>query len=128
MTLLNDTTSIRSLLATRRSASAKAMGEPGPTPEQLKEILTAAVRVPTTVSSRPGASSCSKARREASSASVSWRAGKLHPEHGQEMLDFAARMFLRAPVVVAVVSTARQHPKIPVWEQTLSSAAVCQKS
>ena len=32
---------------------------------------------------------------------------------------------MRAPVVVVVVSTAAAHFKIPVWEQQLSSAAVC---
>ena len=31
----------------------------------------------------------------------------------------------RAPVVVAVVSRARPHVKIPEWEQTMSVAAVC---
>ena len=33
--------------------------------------------------------------------------------------------FLRAPVVVAVVSRAAPHPKIPEWEQMLSAGAVC---
>jgi len=46
MSPLNDLSSIRTFLASRRSASPKAMGEPGPTPEQLSEILNAAVRVP----------------------------------------------------------------------------------
>jgi nitroreductase len=35
-------------------------------------------------------------------------------------------MLLRAPTVIAVVSTAADHPKIPVWEQVLSAGAVCQ--
>ena len=35
-----------------------------------------------------------------------------------------ARM-TRAPVVIAVVSTAGDHPKIPEWEQILSAGAVC---
>src|SRR5947207_7431654 len=127
MTVLNDTTSIRSLLATRRSASPKAMGEPGPSPERLKEILTAAVRVPDHGKLTPWRFILfeGKARGEfGERLKARWH--ELHPEHGPEMLDFAARMFQRAPVVVAVVSTAQTHPKIPVWEQTLSSAAVCQ--
>ena len=36
---LNDLSDTLSLLATRRSASAKAMREPGPSPEQLQQIL-----------------------------------------------------------------------------------------
>ncbi len=34
-------------------------------------------------------------------------------------------MFMRAPTVVAVVSKAAEHPKIPIWEQQLSAGAVC---
>lgn len=33
--------------------------------------------------------------------------------------------FTHAPVVVAVVSRAAPHPKIPEWEQVLSAGAVC---
>jgi nitroreductase len=127
MTVLNDTTSIRNLLATRRSASPKAMGEPGPSPEQLEEILTAAVRVPDHGKLTPWRFILFEgAARGQFGERLRARWHELHPEHGPEMLDFAARMFLRAPAVVAVVSTAQEHPKIPVWEQTLSSAAVCQ--
>ena len=34
--------------------------------------------------------------------------------------------FLRAPVVIGVISSARELHKIPVWEQELSAGAVCQ--
>ncbi|HWB97666.1 MAG TPA: nitroreductase, partial [Bryobacteraceae bacterium] len=34
--------------------------------------------------------------------------------------------FLRAPVVIGVISAAREMHKIPVWEQELSAGAVCQ--
>ena len=46
MTKLNDTSSILNLLHSRKSASAKAMTGPGPTPAQLAEILDCAVRAP----------------------------------------------------------------------------------
>ena len=52
-----------------------------------------------------------------------WQA--LHPEHGADSLAFVRGLFLRAPTVLAVVSTAAEHPKIPVWEQQLSAGAVC---
>ena len=44
--MLNDTSSVLNLLRTRKSASAKAMTEPGPSPAQIAEILNLAVRVP----------------------------------------------------------------------------------
>jgi nitroreductase len=34
--------------------------------------------------------------------------------------------FLRAPVIVAVISRVREGIPIPVWEQELSAGAVCQ--
>ncbi len=34
--------------------------------------------------------------------------------------------FLRAPLVIGVISAAREQHKIPVWEQELSAGAVCQ--
>ena len=47
---LNDRSSVLSFLKTRKSASVKAMAEPGPSPAEIKEILEIAVRVPL----RPG--------------------------------------------------------------------------
>jgi nitroreductase len=48
-----------------------------------------------------------------------------HAEADALRLD-AERMRLSfAPLVVAVVSRAAPHPKIPEWEQVLSAGAVC---
>ena len=127
MTKLNDTSSILALLNTRKSASVKAMGEPGPTPEQLRQILTAAVRVPDHGKLTPWRFILFEgdARAQFGAAmQARWRV--LHPEHGEDALAMARGLFLRAPMVVAVVSTAKPHPKIPEWEQLMSSAAVCQ--
>ncbi|MBC8037589.1 MAG: nitroreductase [Rhizobiales bacterium] len=127
MTPLNDTSSIRALLGSRRSASPKAMGEPGPTPGQLMEILSAAVRVPDHGKLTPWRFILFEAEARAKfgdAMKARWR--ELHPEHGEESFNFQRGMFLRAPVVIAVISTAAPHPKIPEWEQALSAGAVCQ--
>ena len=50
---------------------------------------------------------------------------ELHPDHGEGTLEFVKALFLRAPTVLAVISTAAEHPKIPVWEQQMSAGAVC---
>ena len=42
----NDTSSVLSFLKSRKSASVKAMGEPGPSPADIRQILEIAVRVP----------------------------------------------------------------------------------
>ena len=126
MTQLNDLSSPLAFLKTRKSGSAKALGSPGPSPAQLSEILEIAVRVPDHGKLMPwrfvlfeGAARSDIGKTFA----VRWKA--LHPEHGEEMLAFHRELFLRAPVVLAVVSTAAPHAKIPEWEQLLSSAAVC---
>lgn len=127
MTTLNDTSSIRALLATRKSASAKAMGEPGPTAGQIKSILTAAVRVPDHGKLTPWRFILFEgAARGQFGKAMRGRWQELHPDHGNESLDFVQGLFLRAPVVLALISRAAPHPKIPLWEQTLSVAAVGQ--
>jgi len=127
MTRLNDTSSALSLLQTRKSASVKAMGGPGPTPEQLKTILEIAVRVPDHGKLTPWRLVLfeGEARRKFGELiKARWHA--LHPDHGEDSLAFQAGLFLRAPTVVVIVSKAGPHVKIPEWEQLLSAGAVTQ--
>ncbi len=126
MTHLNDRTSLHSFLKTRKSASAKAMVGPGPSKAELNEMLALATRVPDHGKLAPWRFIIfqGEARGRVGEAfKARWAA--LNPSHGAESLDFVANLFNRAPLVVGVVSTASIHPKIPIWEQQLSSAAVC---
>jgi nitroreductase len=127
MTSLNDTSSALSLLKTRKSASVKAMGEPGPSPEQLKAILEIAVRVPDHGKLTPWRLVLFEgSARQKFGEIIKARWQKLHPDHGAESLAFQASLFLRAPTVIAVVSKAGPHVKIPQWEQLLSAGALTQ--
>jgi nitroreductase len=127
MSQLNDTSSILALLHTRKSASAKAMGAPGPSPDQVAEILRCAVRVPDHGKLNPWRFIVFEgSARERFGAALRARWLELNPDHGEGTLSFVQGMLLRAPTVIAVVSTAADHPKIPVWEQVLSAGAVCQ--
>ena len=114
------------LLLSRRSGSAKAMTGPGPDANQLRAILTAAVRVPDHGKIMP------------------WRfivfEGESRNRMGEHLAECTAKdrnctpaqiqqereRFLRAPVVLAVVSRLRERIPIPIWEQQLSAGAVCQ--
>jgi len=122
----NDTSSLLAFLKSRKSGSAKAMGAPGPTPGALDEILQLAMRVPDHGKLTPWRIVVfeDEARAKIGEAFRA-RWAELHPEHGTDSLDFQRGLFLRAPVVVAVISAAKDHPKIPIWEQQLSAAAVC---
>jgi nitroreductase len=126
MPKLNDQSSVLNFLKTRKSGSAKGMGEPGPDPEQIAEILGIAVRVPDHGKLAPWRFVLFEGGQRAEiGKAFAGRWGVLHPDHGEESLAFQRGLFLRAPVVIAVVSTAAPHTKIPEWEQLLSSAAVC---
>jgi nitroreductase len=126
MTELNNKSSLLAFLRSRKSASAKAMGDPGPDKDQLSAILDMAVRVPDHGKLSPWRFIVfrGEARSKVGEAFAAvW--GKAHPGHGIDSLDFQRKLFARAPVVVAVVSAAKTHAKIPVWEQQMSAGAVC---
>jgi nitroreductase len=126
MTSLNDRSSLLSFLKTRKSASAKAMGPPGPNADQLNEMLSIAVRVPDHGKLAPWRFIVFRGEAQANvGMALSARYAKLNPAHGAETVAFMGGLLTRAPVVVAVISTAAPHVKIPVWEQQLSSAAAC---
>jgi nitroreductase len=126
MAQFNDTSSLLAFLNTRKSASAKTMEGPGPTEEQLQGMLSLAVRVPDHGKLSPWRFiSFSGEHRARMGEIFARRWQELHPSHGADSMAFHAQLFTRAPLVVAVVSTAAQHPKIPVWEQQMSAAAVC---
>ncbi len=124
---LNDRSDALKLLATRRSASVKAMTDPGPTPEQFAALLTIAVRVPDHGKLTPWRFILFEgAERGRFGDLLAARWLELHPDHGEATLAQARGFFERAPAVLAVVSRAAPHVKIPEWEQVLSAGAVCQ--
>jgi len=121
--MMNDTIS---LLKRRRSVPLPMMTGPGPTSDELTTILTVASRVPDHGKLAPW-------RFVVFEGAARERAGRLALDirlADKPDLDEAARAeelarFARAPLVVAVVSRAAPHVKIPEWEQVLSAGAVC---
>ena len=110
------------LLAARRSSASQTLVGPGPDAGQLADLLRLAMRVPDHGKLSP------------------WRllllegAGKVRFVEGlkamagrQEQPDKAEAVLAKIanpPVTVAVIS-APKEAKIPLWEQELSSGAVC---
>ncbi len=115
------------LLKTRRSTGARLLGEPGPDRSQIEDMLTIASRVPDHGKLAPWRfvviAGEARAQLGEQIAQI-WRMD--HPQADAEQIDKARGLLQRAPVVVAVVSRARPHPKIPEWEQVLSAGAACQ--
>jgi len=113
------------LLLSRRSCKARELTSPGPSKEQLAHILKAGARVPD------------------HGKLVPWRFILFEGEGRERFADILVNVLAQeglppsqvdewraratsAPVVIGVVSSARELIKIPVWEQELSAGAVCQ--
>jgi nitroreductase len=113
------------LLLTRRSGSAKAMGEPGPSKAQLAEILKAGARAPDHGKLFPWRFVVFEGKGRERFGDILAEALQAEDERSKQIEEERGRL-LRAPVVIGVVSSAREQIKIPVWEQELSAGAVCQ--
>ena len=99
--------------------------EPGPDAASLDAILAAAARVPDHGKLAPWRFIVfAGAARDAAGTIFAEVHAAAHPEAGSKRLDLERRRF-SAPVVVAVVSRAAPHAKIPEWEQVMSAGAVC---
>lgn len=114
------------LLARRRSVPPQSLGEPGPTDAQLETLLTIAARVPDHGRLVPWRFLviAGEARHEFGAA-IAAAYGNDEPAAAAEQVARERNRLARAPLVVAVVSRARPHAKIPDWEQALSAGAVC---
>jgi nitroreductase len=113
------------LLLSRRSGSAKAMTEPGPSKKQLAEILKAGARAPDHGKLFPWRFLVIEDKGRSRAGDILAEVMEAEGERAKQVEEERER-FLRAPVVVAVISAAREQHKIPVWEQELSAGAVCQ--
>ena len=111
-------------LSTRSSVPIQDLSEPGPDDSQIRTMLAIASRVPDHGRLAPwrfilyrGEAREEVGRRIAELAER--REGPL-PEgrRNQEMTRFS-----RAPLVIGVVSSPKDHPKIPEWEMFLSAGA-----
>jgi nitroreductase len=118
------------LLERRRSASSSLLTEPGPSPDELRRLLTIGVRVPDHGILEPwrlmlvtGA-----ARQELSGklAEAYIAANRtMEPERLEKLGGAISRVFTYAPLVIVVVRRPDPKASIPVWEQELSAGAVC---
>ena len=114
-------------LLTRRSVSANALGEPGPDSVQLSQILTAAARVPDHTKLVPWRFILFQGEdRQKFGQLLAEICLREQPEPSAVRLEMEAKRFLRAPLVIAVVSRVKEPSPVPEWEQVLSAGAACQ--
>lgn len=122
--MLNDRSSILSLLETRRSGKPRELIGPGPTPAELERILAIAARTPDHGTLTPWRFvTVADGQRDAFEALLQQALIEAEPDapdaKRQKERDFA---HYQGALVVLVSAPVADH-KIPVWEQELSCGA-----
>lgn len=116
----------RQLLALRRSGGKMMLRGPGPEGEALEELLRIAARVPDHRRVEPWRFIVIAGdARGAFGARLAAIHAARHGSEDEKGAAEARALPLRAPVVVAVVSSPDPTHKTPAWEQQLSAGAVC---
>ena len=112
------------LLKVRRSVKPREMTAPGPSPAELETILTIGARVPDHGKLTPW-------RFIVFEGDARLRAGEIiakvfaqkNPQATAADIEVEKKRLTDAPLVIAVVSLTKPHPKVPAWEQELSAGA-----
>jgi nitroreductase len=121
--MLNDRSSLLAYLSTRRSGKPRDLAAPGPSIDQMREMVRIAVRTPDHGKLAPWRFVIvpdDKREALATLLADSYRAEK--PEAGRLEIEAMLQFARQAPAVIVVLSSPKQS-KIPLWEQELSVGA-----
>ena len=112
------------LLKTRRSVKPLELSGAPPSPAEIDTLLTVASRVPDHGKLAPWRFIVFEGDARLMAGEIIadvFRAGRADATPDQ--IEFERKRLARAPVVIAVVSRAGPHAKIPEWEQLMSAGA-----
>lgn len=124
--LLNDRSSPRALLETRRSGRPRDMVAPGPDAAQLAAMLAIAARTPDHGKLAPWrfvVVGADQRERLAQLITTAYRAER--PQAARTEIEALEAFARQAPALVIVLSSPRPTSHIPLWEQELSAGAAC---
>lgn len=118
---------VLSFLSQRRSTLVKLMQNPGPDEHELALILRLSARVPDHRKLSPWRFIVFQGQARADfGEDLAKKFACDCPDVEDARIDFERERFLRAPLVVGVVSSPVDCPRgTPKWEQELSAGAVC---
>lgn len=112
------------LLKTRRSVKPREMNGPGPSAAELETILTVGSRVPDHGKLTPWRFIVFEGDGRARAGDVIATVfAQKNPSATEAEIEVEKRRLMDAPLVIAVVSFTKPHPKVPAWEQELSAGA-----
>lgn len=122
--ILNDRSTLLSLLETRRSAKPRDMVEPGPGEGELERILTIAARTPDHGGLFPWRFvSVARDQRDALAVLLEEALRAEQPDAPAAKQDKTRQFAHNAGALVVLISAPIKGHKIPVWEQELSCGA-----
>lgn len=123
---MTENKALKDYLAVRRSIPAFQMREPGPSRPEIEELLRLASRVPDHGKLAPWRFIVYRGEeRVRIGAELLKLRLAVEPNLSAELVEVEKTRFTRAPVVIAVVSKAAPHAKVPEWEQVMSAGALC---
>ena len=123
---MTENKALKEYLAVRRSIPAFQMREPGPSRPEIEELLRLASRVPDHGKLAPWRFIVYRGEeRVRIGAELLKLRLAVEPNLSEELIEVEKTRFTRAPVVIAIVSKAAPHAKIPEWEQLMSAGAIC---
>ena len=112
------------LLKTRRSVKPREMTGPGPSAAELETILTIGARVPDHGKLAPWRFIVFEGdARERAGDVIAKVFARKNPQARAADIDIEKKRLTDAPLVIAVVSFTKPHPKVPPFEQELSAGA-----
>lgn len=124
--MFNDLSSTLALLKSRRSGRPRDLVQPGPSSDQLREILAIATRTPDHGKLHPWRFvHITSVQRDAFAALLQDAYRDENPAPGRLEIEANLRFAHQAPELIVALSSPTPEIKIPVWEQELSCGAAC---
>jgi nitroreductase len=105
--------------------SSPVLDLPAPTEQQREQIIKAALRAPDHGALRPWRFIWIEGEARGRFADILVKAAT-QEDRGEQAIAKAHKMPLRAPVLLAVISSPKPSPKIPLVDQRYSAAAAAQ--
>ena len=106
--------------------SARKLAEPFPSTDEMKKVYKAALRAPDHAWLRTSSFIEVKGEGLDKLSNIFLDFGKTIPNLSDDILKKYTDAPYRAPMIIILVNTHREHPKVPSIEQKLSTAAAAQ--
>ena len=106
--------------------SARSLVEPHPSKKEMDIVYKAALRAPDHAWLRTSSFIEVKGESLKKLSNIFVNYGKSVPDISDEVLDKYKNAPYRAPMIIILVNTFKEHPKVPAIEQKLSTATAAQ--